>query len=122
MEVEQMSKEREIRAGLSQFIGTLNYYRHFTGIKFTDGIKFLADKCGCYWLLDVVCSYQHKLKNVKFQIWSIKVNDDKSALVSMSEDTGQRIAVKQELEFTDFPLKEYEFYLIEGVILLKSEY
>jgi hypothetical protein len=112
----------DIKAQLRNFTGTENYYKHYTGIKFTDGIKFLAEKLNCFWFLDIIASYQHKLKNIPFQIWKIMVNKDKTAMVTMKEDTGQPNIISQELKYTDFPLDEYEVYCIDGVILLKSEY
>ena len=36
--------------------------------------------------------------------------------------TAQLAVVSQELRFRDFPLKEFEFWCIDGVMLLKSEY
>ena len=42
---------------LSQFIGTENYYRHWTGHGvYTDGVKYLAEKAGAYWLIDAILS------------------------------------------------------------------
>ena len=50
------------------------------------------------------------------------MNQDKSALVTMVEDDGEPVKVRQEIPFTDFPLKNFSFYCIDGVMLLKSEY
>lgn len=108
--------------GLMCFTGTENYYRHFTGLKYTDGIKYLADKTNCYWFIDIIASYQHKLKDVPFQIWRLDVKFDMSAVVAMREDTNKPIKVEQMIEYTDFPLAKIEVYCINDVILLKSEY
>ena len=114
---EQLQKE------LLQFIGTENWYKHWAGLlHYTDGIKYLADKAGAYWLVDLVASYQHKLKGAPFQLWSIKVNDDKTAVVEMREDIGLEPLVTQRIEFTDFPLADFEFYISNGVLMLKGEY
>lgn len=48
--------------------------------------------------------------------------EDKSAVVEMREDTGLEAVVRQEISYTDFKLPRYEFYCIDGVVLLKSEY
>jgi len=40
----------------------------------------------------------------------------------MKLDSDEPIKISQEIEFSDFPLDEFEFYLMDGVILLKSEY
>lgn len=115
---------------LSQFIGTENWYKHPFGITYTDGIKYLVDKAKAYWLLDIVASYQPKHKDKHFQIWKLTVNKDlspsgseiRTAIITMREDSNKPIIIKQEIKYTDFPLDEIEFYCIEGVVLLKSEY
>lgn len=107
---------------LAQFTGTSQYYRNFTGLLYTDGIKYLADRANCYWLIDLVGSYQPRLGNVPFQLWQLKVHDDKSALVTMVEDTGQPVKVRQAIPYTDFPLKDFSFYCVDKVMMLKSEY
>ena len=47
---------------LDNFIGTENWYKHFTGITYTDGIKYLADETQSHWLIDLVASYQTEKK------------------------------------------------------------
>ena len=42
---------------LRSFYGTERYYRANPGLLVTDGVEFLADNAGCYWLLDMVWSY-----------------------------------------------------------------
>lgn len=112
----------ELKDELQQFYGTTRYYKNFTGLRFTDGVKYLADHAECYWLIDLVGSYQPQLRDVPFQLWRVEVRDDDSGLVTMVEDTGQPIKIKQEIPFTDFPLSEFEFFCIDNVMLLKSEY
>ena len=104
---------------LRQFTGTEQYYRHYLGGLYTDGVQYMAGKAGAFWLLDVIFSYRRK---EPFQIWTLKVKADKSALVTMREDTGQPVKVRQEIPYTDFPLAEIKLYLIDGVLLLPSEY
>ena len=89
---------------LDQFHGTTRYYRNFTGLLFTDGINYLADRAGCYWLVDLVGSYQRRLEDVPFQLWEIELHDDRSAVVVMSEDTNDPVLVRQRIPYTDFPL------------------
>ena len=105
-----------------QFHGTEHYYKHFTGLLYTDGIKYLADITKCHWFIDVVASYQYKLKDVHFQIWKLRVAEDGRGLVTMCEDIDEPILVSQWMDYTDFPLDEIEVYCIDNVMLLKSEY
>lgn len=115
-----------LEAELQGFIGTQNYYRNFTGLLYTDGIQHLADRAGAYWLIDLVGSYQPRLHDAPFQLWSVAVNQDRSAQVTMVEDDGMPTRVSQDLPFTDFPLDDFSFYCCyDGqipVMLLKSEY
>ena len=117
-----MNNQSAIEAQLRHFTGTQNYYRNFTGLLYTDGVRYLAEQAGSYWLIDLVGSYQPKLLDARFQVWNLEVKEDNSALVTMIEDDGEPIRVSQEISFTDFPLKNFSFYCIDGVMLLKSEY
>ena len=104
---------------LEQFTGSEHYYQHWTGFGvYTDGVKYLADKCRAHWLIDAILSYRRK---EPFQIWELKVND-KKAVLTMKEDIGQPILVTQKIGFTDFPLESIKLYFIDSVLLLTSEY
>ena len=111
------------------FYGTENYYKHMN-VLLTDGAKFLAEEGKCFWLMDVVASYQAELlkKGCEFQLWNIKVDKDKKATITCREDSGVPPVVTQVVEYTDFPLDEYEFYGIydyfykKTVVMLKGEY
>lgn len=104
---------------LQGFTGTENYWQHWLGFNYTDGVKYLVEQGKAYWLLDAIFSYRRK---EPFQVWEVKVNEDKSAVLTMREDTYEPIKVKQEIEYTDFPLAEIKLYLIDNVLLLPSEY
>jgi uncharacterized protein DUF6876 len=112
----------ELEEELRQFTGTTRYYRNFTGLLYTDGVHYLAEKAGAYWLIDLVASYQPRLHDVPFQVWELRVNDDHSALVTMREDDGLPFKVRQEIAYTDFPLPRFSWYCIDSIMLLKSEY
>ncbi len=103
---------------LNQFTGTENYYKHWLGKVYTDGVKYMAEKAGAYWLLDAIFSYRRK---EPFQVWILKVKDSQ-AVLTMQEDTDAPVLVKQEIKYTDFPMDEIKLYLIDGVLLLTSEY
>lgn len=129
----------ELEAQLPLFIGTEKYYKlGFPPLLATDGVKYLADKAGAYWLVDIIASYQpdHGRRR-PFQVWRLTVNED-TAVIEMGEDTadndpaqlihfkhGQQVrapAVRQELEFTDFPLPTIDLWVEGGVLLLPSEH
>lgn len=120
----------QLESNLSQFYGTENYYKHWTGaIVYTDGVKYLGENAGlhgCYWLIDAIASYQNSRRTEPFQVWILKVLVDetgrRSAVLTMQEDTNTPILIKQKIEGTDFQLDEIKLYLIDKVLLLTSEY
>ena len=118
---------------LSQFTSTHYYYTSpFYPFKYTDGIKYLAENGGAYWLLDAIASWQLEkiircdqyLANLQF--WKLKVNPDNSAVLTCERDSDD-IACEQKIPFTDFPIQEIRLYLVNmgsggGVLMLPSEY
>ncbi len=118
-----MKNKIEIETELRQFTGTECYYQYngtYDTYMLTDGIKYLAESCGCYWLLNIIDSYQANLKDADFQVWILNVSDS-SALITC-EDGNRNDLVQQFIEFTDFPLDSIKIYLIDGILLLASEY
>jgi len=119
----KMAEVVGLKEELEQFTGTINYYRHPLGIYYTDGVKYLADRAGAYWLIDNIVAWQveEKVKRAPFQIWELKVKDNEGML-TMKEDTNEPELVRQKIPFTDFPLEYQKLYLVDGVLMLPSEY
>ena len=109
---------------LEQFTGTEQYYFNpmYRWLRYTDGVRFMAQEGGAYWLLDAIASYK---RQEPFQVWRLDVRSDgriREATLTMREDSGQPELVRQEIEYTDFPLMQIELWLIDGVLILPSEY
>jgi len=87
-----MKTKEEIYQILLQAHGTDAYHK-FSPIPgypvATDGVIALAKAAGCFWLLDVIGSYQmNKRLDPGFQLWKLKVNfEDESAVVYGYNDT-----------------------------------
>lgn len=115
----------ELRSSLRNFTGTTEYFRHLSGLRYTDGVQFLAETAGAYWLLDLIASWQPKaLRDAwlqEFQLWELFVRDDQSAVVVCSRDSEDK-AFQQEIEYTDFPLEYVKLYVERGVVLLPTEH
>lgn len=131
---------------LWQFSGTTQYWRESPLHPFlcTDGVHFLAERGGAFWLLDAIASWQPN-KQVRddgalqaFQVWTLKVSRDSSAELLCERDWGD-VVIRQKIEFTDFPLSEIKLYLCDmqrhrsssllgrqvsnfGVLMIPSEY
>lgn len=120
----------QLTADLRQFTGTTQWHRwsHLTRLVCTDGAKYLAEEASAYWLLDAIASHQNApaLKDSaqlqEFQVWLLIVNADKYCRLTCAEDSDGEPVVVQNIEFTDFPLKEIKLYVCDNVVLLPSEY
>jgi hypothetical protein len=125
----------ELLEGLEGFTGTEKYHYLATtkNLMFTDGMAYLCENAGCYWLADIIAigyAINKKIKdNAKFLIWRIRVLEGNKAIIEAFTDCesdgsyseNKRVCL-QELAYSDFPIKEYEFYQCENVVLLKGEY
>lgn len=115
-----MLSYQEIKAGLAHCTGTEQCWKnHLLSFRYTDGVKFLHESCDAYWLLIAISSYHRK---EPFQVWELKVNKDHTATLTMKEDSNQPNIVEQDISYTDFPLEEMTLWLIDGILLLPSEY
>lgn len=69
-------RQNEIRSQLRQFNCTNGYY-NYGRFKYTDGVNYLTTACECYWLLDIIASYQPSIARDRdlqsFQIWVLSV-------------------------------------------------
>ena len=118
MEEEKLTKEE-----LSSFTGTEQYHRlTVLPLNCTDGVAHVAKKGKAFWLIDAIASYQTKalVEAYPFQVWKLTVEDTKGVLIM--EDGDGRAVKRQNIPYTDFPLKEITFYLTNTVLLLPSEY
>ena len=118
-----MSKPTIDEKVLKQFIGTQNYF-NVMGVNVTDGVKYIMDN-GASWLVTDIIAWQIKprIKILPYQTWKLKVNlEDHTAELTMQEDTGKPILVRQHYEYTDFPLKEITLWIENRVLILPSEH
>jgi hypothetical protein len=108
----------------SGFTGTSCYHRFsvITKLVLTDGTKYLADKYGAYWLMDLIASWQYKSKvrRESFQVWTLEKRADGSARILATDGNHNKLTV-QIVPWTDFP-ESIKLYCVDGVILLPSEY
>ncbi|ABW32915.1 DUF6876 family protein [Acaryochloris marina] len=120
----------ELQAELAHCHCSESHYQHWLGIRYTEGVKTLAEKGECFWLLDEIASYQ-RVRLIKcnpnlqeFQLWLLTVNDDHSAVLACYEDSPSTCSpvITQDIPFTDFVLPEIKLYAEYGVVLLPSEH
>lgn len=129
----------ELEAALSGYIGTEHYYTSPTfgtlGLRYTDGIRAMAELAGAYWLLDTIHAAAMDNPQFKSGLWTVRMeseNDKGRLLIAFDfRDDGTPIDAQgnvgqadfsQDFDFTDFPEGAFNFYILDGVILLTSEY
>lgn len=126
-----MNDTSELRNKLGQFTGTEKYYFNplNRSIYYTDGAKFFFENAGggAYWLLDILITQSEILKALNadhFLVVQLTVTEDAKAVLVVTNDTGSGATVyyRREIDFTDCPAGEWRLYLVDGVILLPSEY
>lgn len=120
-----MINDNELIHELKHFTGTEHFYKNplFPLFVYTDGIKYLAEQAGAYWLIDYVFSNQQltEIKQEPFQVWLINVEENNQATIRV-EDGNHQLVKQFTLEFTDFPLREFEVWFTDRTLLLPSEY
>jgi hypothetical protein len=110
---------------LRQFTGTERWYRHglVRNVLYTEGVQFLAEKAGAYWLVDEIAlanKYEPRVRAEEFQAWTLTVTDTTATL--SCDDGNGNIVLSKHIAFTDFPLETITLYFTDHVILLPSEY
>ena len=118
------ARHEKLLAGLDGFHGTERWFRHWTRrFTYTEGIKYLADEAGAYWLIDVIASWSRneELQKEPFVVWELKVQSDRTASLAAG-DGNDRTLMTQTIPLTDFPLEGITLYLTDGVLLLPGEF
>jgi hypothetical protein len=111
---------------LLQFTGNEHRHRHAINRKvhFTDGVKYVAERAGAYWLIDEIALIQPCDKRVTaeaFQVWRLQVNTDRAALL-VCEDGNDNVVYKKAIPRTDFPGEGITLWFTDNTILLPTEY
>lgn len=138
-----MLNAEKLEAHLAHFTGTEQYHRFsilFKNVVLTDGAMALAKEAECFWLFDAIASHQPTcMKDPKgmcqdMQFWHLDVNPNPAegepkAVLRCERDTNDEL-LRQEIEYTDFPLEHIKLYACRQptengdimVVMLPSEY
>ncbi|PZF72590.1 DUF6876 family protein [Taibaiella soli] len=106
---------------LTEYTCTEHYYKHLYGIVYTDGVRALCHQFECYWFLDLIVSYQPRLKDEEFQLWCLVRHEDESATVTCTDGNDKEM-VRQQVDWTDFKATEAAVWVEFNVVLLPSEH
>jgi hypothetical protein len=109
---------------LESFFGYQDRYRYSYHRKFfcTEGVKYIAEEGEAYWLLEAIFLQQiNFLPQESFQVWSLKVAEDKTAVLEANDGNGNQLMLR-EIKYTDFPLAEIKLFLRDNILMLPNEY
>lgn len=115
----------DLQVNLAQFTGTERYYRIAPRFLITDGVKFLADRAGCFWLLDAAISHLVQLGTDDGFVLVRLVVDCSRAVLTLEDGNGG-VHCKQTVPYTDFPMAQQTLYACwdgeHWVLMLTGEY
>lgn len=129
-------RARQLQAELAGFTGTETYTRHACGasedstsggqVLLTEGAEHLAERAGCYWLMDLIAS------TLALYRWDtfVSVHWERKGgggTVALTNGNGLKY-YHQDIPSSDFPLEHFTLYAaLDGllgayVVMLPSEY
>lgn len=114
----------ELEAGLKRFYGSEMFPLYLDGLRMTEGVQWLCEHAGAYWLLDCLASYQTlpQVARERFQVIDLHV--DLALHMGRIEvgDGNDNIVFVQEIPYTDFPLPKLRLYFTDSTVMLPREY
>jgi hypothetical protein len=115
---------KQLKRDLDGFYATDEWHHHRCFARYpvflTDGALYLAEHGGsgsttAYWLMDLIASYQveKQMKRIENpQLWKIECfgEGSKRLCVVTCGNSSEKPIIRQEIEYTNFLLNEYELY------------
>ncbi|MCB0740143.1 MAG: hypothetical protein KDB92_03640 [Chitinophagaceae bacterium] len=104
--------------------GSENFYRHnLSGLIYTDSVKELAEGCQAYWLINLIICHQceTQVRKESFQVWDLKRTQENVFSILATDGNHNRVT-SQEIPFSDFPYDLATIWLVDGCLMLPSEY
>jgi hypothetical protein len=125
MKTAEAKRFKDNPSDLCQFYGTEMWHRDplMVNMVFTDGVKHVADTRQAYWLIMFIYArYVHMkvFKNEPFITIEMTTEDDTAEVVFT--DGNNNILHVEEIDYTDYPDEGVCMWLIDGVLMLPSEY
>ncbi|RNL90355.1 hypothetical protein ED312_06455 [Sinomicrobium pectinilyticum] len=124
------NKANEIKTGLQHFHGSEMFY-HIPLIRtrYTDGLKFLANAAGCYWLIMDASVIAKSLMGKSYfitvdfkQLSERERAEQQCEAVIIYGDGNGHILETHRYSVTDFPLDKLRLYFVDNTLMLPSEY
>lgn len=108
---------------LRQFSGTEYWYKHLSGYLYTDGVLYVAQEGGAFWLVDKILLTTRSMPALQeFGVWKLTVNKEDESALLICEDGNDNELYREKIDWTDFPLDTVELWFENGVLILPSEH
>jgi len=125
MKTAEAKRFKDNPSDLCQFYGTEMWHRDplMVNMVFTDGVKHVADTRQAYWLIMFIYArYVHMkvFKNEPFITIEMTTEEDTAEVVFT--DGNNNILHVEEIDYTDYPDEGVCMWLVNGVLMLPSEY
>ena len=121
----------EFTRSINGFFGTSNYYEmkanEHLKLLLTDGCEWVRETLDAYWLFQEILYSQVRLEiqNLSFQVWILWLDKDEDGeyWVLRCEDGDKDVAMVQMLlNDVTFPVEDFRVFVVDGVVMLPSEY
>ena len=111
------------QSDLNQFTGSESLFQHPLNRKvvYTEGVQYLAQKAGAYWLIDAIASWlgsdKHRTAATQdpridtLHFWTLKRQAGGGARLVAKADSPDEPFIVQDIEFTDFPLDTVDIWV-----------
>lgn len=111
------------QSDLNQFTGSESFFQHSLNRKvvYTEGVRYLAQKAGAYWLIDAIASWlgSDKHRNAAasdpridyLHLWTLQRQAGGGARLFAKADSPDEPFIVQDIEFTDFPFETIDIWV-----------
>jgi hypothetical protein len=124
------TKVNTLQENLQQFCCAEQFFQlPLIKTRFTDGVHYLAQKAGCFWLITDASVFAKNLMDkshfitIDFKRLSKEERNEKGceAIINYG-DGNDTILETHRYSITDFPLDELRLYFVNNTLMLPSEY
>lgn len=128
-----MMDAQDLKNALAEYSGSETFTRVsplFPNFVATEGVVFLAENAGAFWLLDMIASHLPAVKAAEETFAVVLLERDaegSGAVFKLVDDVPESVVyAEQVIEYTDFPLSEIKLYIgFDGeyfTVMLPGEY
>jgi len=119
-----LMEEDALRRQLARFRRSEEFYpRPPYALVYTTGVRFLAERCGLFWLIDVIAAWQWRALRdpdlAIFQLWELQRIGTRRILLCKRDS--DNVAFALPVGDRDSALEYVSLYVQFGVLMLPSE-